>query len=71
MTDFLTNEENDYDDGDDANVITDASTMVSIACTAHYNNMPSYSCNVPLYILTRTDEDETNQDLAFPPIEQL
>ena len=67
---FLTNQE-DNDDDDDANVITAASTMVSIACTAHCNNIPSYSCNVPQYILTRSDEDEINQELEFPPIDQL
>ena len=44
---------------------------ISIACTAHCNNIPSYSCNVPQYTLTRTDEDETNQEMTFPPIEQL
>ena len=44
---------------------------ISIACTAHCNNIPSYSCNIPQYILTRTDEDETNQEMTFPPIEQL
>ena len=55
VTVFLTNQEDDDDDDDDdANVITAASTMVSIACTAHCNNIPSYSYNVPPYILTRT-----------------
>ena len=45
--------------------------MVSIACTAHCNNIPSYSCNVPPYILTRPDEDKLNQSLEFPAIEHL
>ena len=40
VTAFLTNEEEDDNDDDDANVITVASTTVSIACTAHCNNIP-------------------------------
>ena len=45
--------------------------MVSIACTAHCNNVPSYPCNVQPYILTGPDEDKLNQALEFPPIEHL
>ena len=41
VTAFLTNEEEDDNDDDDANVITVASTTVSIACTAHCNNISS------------------------------
>ena len=70
MTVFLTNQ-GDNDDDDDAHVITAASTMVSIACTAHCNNIPSYSYNVPPYILTRPDENKLNQALEFPAIEHL
>ena len=38
---FLTDQQDNDDDDDEANVITAASTMVSIACTAYCNNMPS------------------------------
>ena len=40
--------------------------MISIACTALYIFLPSYSCNVPEYIINNTEDD-----LAIPPIEQL
>ena len=65
-TSFLTND--DDNDDDDANLITIASTMVSIACTVHCNNIPIYSCNVPQYVINRSDEDLTKQQLAFPLI---
>ena len=72
MTVFWTNQEdNDDDNDDDANVITAASTMVSIACTAHCNNISSYSCNVQPYIITRLSYDKLNQVLEFPAIEHL
>ena len=74
MTAFLTNDDGDDDDDDDdadANRITAASTMVSIACTVHCNNLPSYSCNVPQYLINRSDEDLKMPQLTFPPIVQL
>ena len=45
--------------------------MVSLACTALCNNIPSYSCNVPPYILTSPGCDKLNQALEFPAIEHL
>ena len=54
------------DDDDDANRNTAANIMVSIACTALSNVLPSYSCNVPEYIINTTEDD-----LAIPPIEKL
>ena len=70
VTAFSTNEDDD-DNDDDANLITAASTMVSIACTAHCNNMSSYSCNIPSYILTSPGYDKLNEALEFPAIEHL
>ena len=67
---FLTNDDDDDDDAD-TNRITATSTMVSIACTAHCNNLPSYSCNVPQYVINRSDEDLTMPQLTFLPIKQL
>ena len=66
VTYFLTND--DDNDDDDANLITITSTMVSIACTVHCNNIPIYSCNIPQYVINRSDEDLTKQQLAFPLI---
>ena len=71
MTDFLTDQQHNDDDDDEATVITAASTMVSITCTAHCNNMPSYSCNVPPYILTSPGYDKLNEFLEFSAIEHL
>ena len=70
VADFLTNDDDD-DDDTDANRITAASTMVSIACTAHCKHLPSYSYNVPQYVINRLDEDLKMLQLIFPPIEQL
>ena len=71
MTVFRTDQQDSDDDDDEANVITAASTMVSIACTAHCNNIPSYSCNVPQYVINRSDKDLTMPHLTIPPIEKL
>ena len=65
---FLTN---DDDDDACANRITTTSTMVSIACTTHCNNLPSCSCNVPQYVINRSDKDLTMPHLTIPPIDQL
>ena len=74
VTVFLNDQQDNDDDDDEANVITAAGTMVSIACTSHCNNMPSYSCNVLPFILTSPDYDKfnkLNEALEFPAIEHL
>ena len=60
MTAFLTV------DDDDANINTAVNTMISIAYTALCNCLPSYSYNIPEYIINNTEDD-----LAIPLIEQL
>ena len=53
-------------DDDDANINTAVNTMISIAYTALCNCLPSYSYNIPEYIINNTEDD-----LAIPLIEQL
>ena len=68
MTAFLTVV---VDDDDDANRNIFANIMVSIACTALCNILPSYLCNEPEYIINTTEDDLAIQHLAIPSIEQL